>query len=209
MLMRVKHISRLTALMMCGLLLVPLLVACGGGGSSNTTPVNASAATPLASSSTTTSIAMSTLAGNGFIISYPQTWKISRSGTHLVTFESTTSTAKMTITIIPDPNGSISADSLANSNVKVATTVLTNVQTKAVPATTTVGGQSWVQKSVSGTQRLNNQNSILEVVVLSTIHPSNTPLSKGYTISYLAAQPTFNQTNTTYFQPMLQSFHFQ
>ncbi len=151
---------------------------------------------------------MTSLTGNGFTISYPQTWKISRSGSRLVTFEDSTGTMKLSVTVIPDPNGSISADSLASTGEKVATTALKNAQTVSVPATTAVGGQSWVQKSVSGTQRINNRGTTLQVVVLATVHPGNTALSKGYTIDYRAPQAMFNQANTSYFQPMLQSFHF-
>ncbi len=88
------------------------------------------------------------------------------------------------------------------------TAALKNAQTVSVPATTTIGGQSWSQKSISGTQRLNNQDTMLQVVVLATVHPGTTPLSKGYTIDYRTTTTMFNQANTAYFQPMLQSFHF-
>jgi hypothetical protein len=118
-------------------------------------------------------------------------------------------TMKLSITIIPDPNGSISADSLASTGIKVATAALKNAQTVSVPATTTIGGQTWVQQSVSGTQRINNRGTTLQVVVLANVHPGNTPLSKGYTIDYRATKAMFNQATTAYFQPMLQSFQFK
>jgi hypothetical protein len=149
------------------------------------------------------------MTGNGFTISYPQTWKISKSGNHLVMFADSTGTMNLSITIIPDPNGSINADALTNTGVKVATAALKNAQTVSVPATTTIGGQSWAQKSVSGTQRLNNQDTMLRVVILANVHPGNAPLSKGYTIDYRTTEAMFNQANTSYFQPMLRSFHFQ
>ena len=211
MYIRLHHILYRTTLMVCCLLLAALLIACGAGGSSGSTstPTAAPSSTPpQATSSTSPSPAMTSLTGNGFTISYPQTWKISRSGSRLVTFEDSTGTMKLSITTIPDPNGSISADSLASTGEKVATTALKNAQTVSVPATTTIGGQSWVQKSVSGTQRINNRGTTLQVVVLANVHPGNTPLSKGYTINYQTTTAMFDQANTTYFQPMLQSFKF-
>jgi hypothetical protein len=205
--MRLPHISRWTTLMVCCLLLAPLLIACGSSGSSGSTSTPSSTSTSPSTASPST--AMTTLTGNGFTISYPQTWRVSRSGTHLVTFEDSTGMMKLSVTIIPDPNGSISADSLVDTGVKAATAALKNTQTESVPATTTIGGQTWVQKSVSGTQRLNNQDTMLQVVVLANVHPGNTPLSKGYTIVYRTTKAMFNQANTTYFQPMLQSFQFK
>ncbi len=202
--MRLPHISRWTTLMVCCLLLAPLLIACGSSGSSGSTSTPTSAPP-----STSTSTTMTTLTGNGFTISYPQTWHVSRAGQRLVTFEDSTGMMKLSVTIIPDPNGSISADSLVDTGVKAATAALKNTQTESVPATTTIGGQTWVQKSVSGTQRLNNQDTMLQVVVLANVHPGNTPLSKGYTIVYRTTKAMFNQANTTYFQPMLQSFQFK
>ena len=207
MLILFHHILRRTTLLGCCLLLAALLIACGAGGSSGSTSAPSSTP-PQATSTTSPSPAMTSLTGNGFTISYPQTWKISKSGSHLVTFEDSTGTMKLTITTIPDPNGSISADSLVNTGVKAATTALENAQTVSVPATTTIGGQSWGQKSVSGTQRINNRGTMLQVVVLANVHPGNTLLSKGYTIDYRAPQAMFNQANTSYFQPMLQSFKF-
>ena len=205
MLMRLKHCSRWTILVSCSLILATLLIACGTSGSYSPTSTSTQ---PPASSSTSSSTAMAILTGNGFTMSYPQNWHISRSGSHLVTLADSTDTMKLTITIIPDPKGSISATSLLNTGIKAATGVLKNAQPVSVPATTTIGGQSWDQGSVSGSQRLNNRDIVQQVVVLATVYPASTALSKGYTISYRAPQSTFNQANTTYFQPMLQSFKF-
>jgi hypothetical protein len=202
--MHFPHVSRWTTLLVCCLLLAPLLISCGSSGSSGSTSTPTSAP-PSPSTSTT----LTTLTGNGFTISYPQTWHVSRSGQRLVTFEDSTGLMKLSVTTIRDPNGSISADALANTGVKVATAALKNAQTESVPSTTTIGGQTWVQKSVSGTQRINNRGTMLQVVVLANVHPGNTALSKGYTIDYRATKAMFNQATTAYFQPMLQSFQFK
>jgi hypothetical protein len=201
--MRSKHLSRWTLPAVCSMILAMLLVACGGGGSSSSTSTPTPALSP-----TSTSISMAILTGNGFTISYPQNWHITRSGAHLVTFEDSTGTMKLTITTVPDPNGAITAGALANTGVKAASVALKDTQTVSVPTTTTVGGETWSQGSVSGTQRLNNQDTSIQVVVLANVHPGNTPASKGYTINYSATKSTFGQANTAYFQPMLQSFKF-
>jgi hypothetical protein len=201
---------------LCSLILAVLLVACGGSSTSSTTstptPVPtsppASTPTPPPSSPTAATGAMTAYTGNGFTISYPQNWQTSKSANNLFTFTDSTGGIKMTITVAPDPNGAISADSVASTALKAAQVLLKNSQTVSVPSTTTVGGDSWSQISASGTQRLNNQDTNVQVVVLADVHPANALSSKSYTIVYQAPVSTFSQDNTTYFQPMLQSFKF-
>jgi hypothetical protein len=202
--MRLEHLTQRAALALCGLILTTLLLACGSVGSSYTTPTQPA----TSSTSSSSSSAMATLTGNGFSMSYPQNWHITRSGSHLVTLANSTNTEKLIITTIPDPKGSISAQNLADVGLKAASVALKNAQPEPVPATTMVGGESWGQKSVSGMQRLNNQDAAYQVVVLTNVHPGNAVLSKGYTINYGAAKSTFSQASTAYFQPMLQSFKF-
>jgi len=151
---------------------------------------------------------MTAYSGNGFSISYPQNWQTSKSANNLFTFTDSTGGIKMTITVAPDPNGTISADSVASTALQAAQVLLKNSKTVSVPSTTSVGGDSWSQVSASGTQRLNNQDTDIQVVVIATVHPANTLLSKSFTILYQAPVSTFSQDNTTYFQPMLQSFKF-
>jgi hypothetical protein len=152
---------------------------------------------------------MTSIAGNGFTMNYPQGWQISRSGAHLITLANSGGTDSFSITVTPSPNSAISADTLVNTAVKAQMVALRNAQKVSVPSTVTVGGASWSQQSVSGTQRLNAANTVVQSVVLATVHPGNTPTSKSYTIVYRALQSAFAQANTSYFQPMLQSFKFQ
>jgi len=219
MLMRLTHISRWNLLALCSLLLASLLVACGGttGSSTSTTsPTSTTSSSSTTSSTSTvptsqtpTSAPMTTLAGNGFMISYPQGLQLSRSGSRLVTLTANSGTIKLSIATIPAPNGSISADSLVNIAIKAEMVPLKNEQKESVPPTVTVGGASWSQQSVSGTQRLNAADTVTQSVVLATVHPGNTLTSKGFTIVYRAPKSMFSQVNSTYFQPILQSFKFQ
>ncbi len=203
MLTRFNHISRWTTLTLCGLILATFLIACGAAGGGAVTPTPTPSPTP-----SPTSIPKATLTGNGFTINYPQSWQVTRSGSHLVTFVDSTGTMRMSITTVPDPNGAISAASLLSTGLKAAMVALKNAQTVSVPATTTVGGETWNQGSVSGTRRLNNRDIVIQAVVLASVFPAKALASKGYTINYSATQQMFSQANTTYFQPMLQSFKF-
>lgn len=209
-----RHLSQGITMALCSLILAVLLVACGGSSTNGTTstPTSAPASTPtLSPTSTSPSAAtgaMTAFQGNGFTISYPQTWQINQKANNIFTFTDSTGGIKMTITVAPDPNGTISADSVASAALQAAQVLLKNAKTVSVPSTTTVGGDSWSQVSASGTQRLNNQDTDIQVVVIANVHPANTLLSKSFTILYQAPVATFSQDNTTYFQPMLQSFKF-
>jgi hypothetical protein len=211
-----RHLSQGITTALCSLILAVLLVACGGSSTSGTTstptpvPTSPPTSTPTSSPASPTAAtgAMTAYSGNGFTISYPQNWQTSKSANNLFTFTDSTGGIKMAITVAPDPNGAISADSVASAALNAAQVLLKNSQTVSVPATTTVGGDSWSQISASGTQRLNNQDTNVQVVVLAVVHPAHTLLSKSFTILYQAPVATFSQDNTTYFQPMLQSFKF-
>ena len=74
---------------------------------------------------------------------------MSRKANNLFTFTDSTGGIKMTITVAPDPNGAISADTVASTALKAAQALLKNAQTVSVPSTTTVGGESWSQIAAS------------------------------------------------------------
>ena len=213
MLKQLHYVSNGTMLALSSLMLVLLLVACGGSSTSGTTstptPVPTSPPTSAPTTPTTAATgAMTAFQGNSFTISYPQNWQTTTKANNIFTFTDSTGNIKMTITVAPDPNGTISADTVASTALQAAQVLLKNSQTVTVPSTTSVGGDSWSQISASGTQRLNNQDTNIQVVVIATVHPANTLLSKSFTILYQAPVSTFSQDNTTYFQPMLQSFKF-
>src|SRR6266581_6165127 len=187
MLKRLHYLSNGTILAFSSLILAVLLVACGGSSTNGntSTPTSAPTSTPtLAPTSTSPSAAtgaMTAFQGNSFTISYSQTWQINQKANNIFTFTDSTGGIKMTITVAPDPNGTISADSVASAALQAAQVLLKNAKTVSVPSTTTVGGDTWSQVSASGTQRLNNQDTNVQVVVLAVVHPANTPLSKSYT----------------------------
>ena len=187
MLKRLHYVSNGTMLALSSLMLVLLLVACGGsstGGTTSTpTPVPTSPPTSAPTAPPTAATgAMTAFQGNSFTISYPPNWQTTTKANNIFTFTDSTGNIKMTITVAPDPNGTIGADSVASTALQAAQVLLKNSQTVTVPTTTSVGGDSWSQISASGTQRLNNQDTNIQVVVIATVHPANTLLSKSFTI---------------------------
>jgi hypothetical protein len=83
-----------------------------------------------------------------------------------------------------------------------------NPQTETLPPTTTVGGESWDQKSISGTETSGGQNLDFQIVVMSDNHPASAANTQNFTIVYGTEKSRFATANTSYFQPMLQSFKF-
>ena len=205
---RLPYISNGTLLTLSSLMLVVLLVACGSSSTSGTPSTSTPTPAVTPTSTTATAGALTAYEGNSFTISYPQNWQITKQANNIFIFADSSGAIKMTITVAADPNGTISADSVASAALQAAQVLLKNAKTVSVPSTTTVGGDSWSQVSASGTQRLNNQDTDIQVVVIATVHPANSLLSKSFTILYQAPVATFSQDNTTYFQPMLQSFKF-
>src|SRR6266480_5831541 len=203
---RLPYISNGTLLTLSSLMLVVLLVACGSSSTSGTPSTPTPGVTPT--STTATAGALTAYQGNSFTISYPQNWQITKQANNIFIFADSSGAIKMTITVAADPNGTISADSVASAALQAAQVLLKNSKTVSVPSTTTIDGETWNQVSASGTQRLNNQDTDIQVVVIATVHPANSLLSKSFTILYQAPVATFSQDNTTYFQPMLQSFKF-
>lgn len=204
-----NHILRWMVLVLCSLLLASFISACGIGGTGTSTSTPAAAPTSAPTTAGTPG-AMATLTGNGFTMNYPQNWQINRSGSNLVILQDNTGTMRMSITVVPNPRGAISVDQLSNTGVKAQTAALKDAQTvTTLPATVSIGGSNWVQKSVSGVARLNNRNTEMQGVVLANVHEGKIPAgTKGYTIEYRIPKAIFDQTNTNTIQPMLQSFKF-
>lgn len=196
----------------CSLVLVVALAACGSstttsGSTPTPTATTAAAATPTVASTATTSTTLTTYTGNGYSIGYPQGWKVN-SGGNSVVFTEPTGIYSLSILVVPNPGGAISADTVVNTGVQAATGALTNTQTVNVPASTTIGGDSWAQKAIAGTSSAAGQTGTVQAVVASDNHPANSPSTNSFTITYQTLQATFDAANSSYFQPMLQSFKF-
>lgn len=214
----IQSLMRRLAAGVAMLALVVLLVACGGGNAGKSSnqktgtsanPIKQVVPTMLATGVATaaqTSLSK-TYTGTGFTIKYPADWKLTTSSTEAA-FTDPSGSYNLTIGSTPNPNGTKVADQLAENGIAGAKTNLKNVQTVDLAQTTDVGGQSWSQRSITGTSTLNGQSSDIEAVVLANNHPMHTTETKGYVIVYVAGKDTFDQARTKYFQPMLQSFKY-
>lgn len=205
------------------LALVLLLLACAGGSTANknSNPNDGASANPVKQvvpTSTATRLATGTATasknpsdktytGSGFTIRYPSDWKMTTSSTETA-FTDPSGSYNLTIGSTPNPNGTKTADQLADGGIAGAKTNLKNVQTVDQPKTTIVGAQSWSQRAITGTSTLNGQSSDIEATVLANNHPARATDTKGYVLVYVAAKDQFDQARTKYFQPMLQSFKF-
>ena len=196
----------------CSLALVLTLAACGSATStSGSTPTPAAtsqpASTPTVASTPTTSTTLTTYTGKGYSIGYPQGWKVNAAGNSVV-FTDSTGIYNFTIVISPNPGGIASADTVVNAGVNGVKGSLTNTQTVNVPASTTIGGDTWVQKSIAGNSTAAGQTGMVQMVVASDNHPASSPSTNSFTIIYATLQATFDAANGQYFQPMIQSFKF-
>jgi hypothetical protein len=199
---RLKYISHLILPAFCVAILTVLLVACDNGISSSTST------STLKPPPSPTAAPFSIYMGLGYIIRYPKGWNVTNSSENTVSFKDSTGVYNLSIVVSPHPKGLASANTLVDARINVAKSQLKNSQTEAVPPKTKVGGDSWGQGSISGTNTKNGQNVIMQSVVIADIHPASSPASKGFIIVYGTAKPQFDQANALYFLPMLQSFKF-
>lgn len=200
-----KHVARQVCISLNVVFALTVLAACGGGGSTGSSTPTPSASAP---SPTAALGSMQTFTGNGFSISYPQTWQKSTSNAQTV-FEDATAGNAFTIVQTADPGGAASANTLADASIQaIAKTVLKNAKTENVTASTTINGVTWSQRAVTGDVVVNNQTVPAKLVLLVAVHPASAVASQAFQLFYVAPTFTFDQVNQLIFQPMLQSFKF-
>ena len=190
---------RWLSLTLCSLGLLFLLTACDlfGGGSASATP------TPKPAPATT----LTTYTGDGYSIGYPQGWTAKKVG-NLVTFSDALGINELVIEFIPDPNSLAPSSTLINTSLAAFQSQAKNYQKVSAASTVTLAGVSWDQGVATGDVTLNGQAGNAKIVTLATNHPDHTLSTRTYDIAYSTASQLFDLSNTTYFQPMLQSFKF-
>jgi hypothetical protein len=192
----------------CSVFLIVLLAACGGSTpTTGSTPTPSPASSPSPAVTPTSATSLTTYTGNGYSIGYPQGWKVNAAGKNVV-FTDATGIYNLTIVVSPNPAGIVSPDTVVNASIQGVQGTLKNTQTVNVPPTTTIGGDSWVQKSIAGDSTVAGQTGTVQIVVASDNHPANAPSTNSFTIIYATLQSGFDAANSQYFQPMIQSFKF-
>jgi hypothetical protein len=208
MLSQTKSIPCIIMSVSSSILFALLLVACSLGGGATTVPTPGSAS-PSAPTPTPTP-SLTTFTGAGFTIGYPQGWKVSKASNGVVAFADPQGNMRLTITVIPDPNGIVSAANQVSAGLLLFKSQSNNYQQVNIASTTMIGGDTWSQGSATGTLVARGQTPITaaKVVVVADDHPAASLNTMAYTIAYVASQQSYDSANTMYFQPMLQSFKF-
>ncbi|HEU5229054.1 MAG TPA: hypothetical protein VFU49_14655 [Ktedonobacteraceae bacterium] len=181
------------------LMLTLLLVGCGTDSTTGTT------ATPTPKPPTPTptpNVVPQTFTGKDFTVKYPTDWKTS--GDNPVIITDSVGIYNMTITSIANANGDATVDKVLDGGISGAKGTMKTPDTVNMPATTTVGGQTWSQRAISDTSSADG----VELVALAINYPDKSPNTKSYLIIYATTKALFDQASTKYFMPMLQSFKF-
>ena len=199
-----KHrylVARWLFFCVCTASIVLFLAGCDlfGGGS----PSTGTTVTPTPTTSLTT------YKGDGFSISYPQSWKAKQSSEG-VTFSDPNGIAYLSIRTTPNPNELIPASTVVDTALQAFKSQAKNYQSVSTSATTTLAGDTWSQGAATGDITPSGQNTAVNVkiVVIADNHPAHSISSKDFAIGYATGSQVFDLANTAYFQPMLQSFKF-
>jgi hypothetical protein len=200
-----KLFPRWSILISVNVLLLVLLTACSFnfGGATGGNSSSSSGATP-----TPAPASLKTFNGDGFSIGYPQDWKQESQSGGQVVFTDALGTAAFIVQVASNPNGVLPVDKALDGGLSTFKSSAKNYKDENAPATTTVGGSSWKQKAGSGDVDAKGTAVNGKIYILATNHPENTPTTKLFVIVYDAPSLTFDQANTSDFQPMLQSFKF-
>jgi hypothetical protein len=210
-----KHVTRRISLGLSFLLLAMLMAACSGLGTS-TSSTSTATSTPISKTATPTptsvpvpTVALTTYTGASYTIGYPTSWKKQTSGTSVV-FQDAQGLNALTISTVPNPEGTQSADTISTASLTTLEQAgdIKDPQPTNLPATTTVGGESWVQKGITGTATDNGVAVPGELVLLVDNHPASAPTTQVYEIYYGGPALTFSSIDEPIFQAMIQSFKF-
>ncbi|MDQ2903025.1 MAG: hypothetical protein ABI456_06835 [Ktedonobacteraceae bacterium] len=202
---------RWSSLVLCSLLLV-LLTACGGSTSTPTT------ATPTSASSnpspaptiapTTASANLTTYTADGYTIGYPQGWHVKKGSGNLVTFSDALGVSTLVIEFTANPNAIVPTSTIISTTEKALTSNGKNFQKVNGTSKTTIAGDNWDQSSATEDATVNGQTQNVKYVVLADNHPASSSSTRLFVIFYGTLTSLFDQTNSSSFQPMLQSFKF-
>src|SRR6059036_783221 len=87
--------------------------------------------------------------------------------TGTVTFADPVGIYNLSIAVTPNPGGAASKDNLADAAETGAKSKLKNPKTETIAPTTTVGGDTWSQRAVSGDATVNGQTANVKLVVIA------------------------------------------
>ncbi len=177
--------------------LMLLLSACNlfGGSAATPTPTSPPAQT------------LTTYQGDGYSISYLQSWSAKGSG-NLVTFSDPTLATTFIVEELPNPNGTISSAAAVDQGVNSLQNQGKNFKKITIAPTVMLNGATWNQSALTADSTQNGQTSNNKFIILSSNHPTNALTTKTYLLTRSAPTKIFDLVDQQGFQPMLQSFKF-
>jgi hypothetical protein len=153
-----------------------------------------------------------TYTGNGFTISYPQGWTITKGSDGSVTFidEHAGATKGTHLGVTLGKQGFVHPTSTIINFWQQAFMTQPNYKKVDLAPTAKVGGDSWDQIAATSDEQVPGQTQPVnaEEVVMADNHPAPSPTARTWQIQYAAYTNDFAQMNANLFQPMLQSFKF-
>lgn len=204
-----RHTLPWSMLICCSLMLALLISSCSTSGTEGTTAVSTPTPTPTP--------AVNSYTGQGYTINYPKDWtykkdnhQVAGHGVPTTTFTDSLGINAITIGVLPDPNGTISAQTVVATAVQLAGLNSTekNYKQVSIADKTTLGGQTWNQTAATGDITQQGSTVNVKAVGLACNYPASSPTTSLYIIVYAGPTATFNNTDSTDFQPTLKSFKF-
>jgi hypothetical protein len=190
-------------------MLAILIAACSSSGSGGTTALPTPTPTPTP--------AVNSYTGQGYTINYPKDWTAKKNNHQVAghtigttTFSDSLGINTITIGVLPDPNGTIPAQTIVAAAVGLAGLDSTgkNYKQVSIADKTTLGGQTWNQAAATGDVTQQGSTVNVKAVGLACTYPASSPTTSLYVIVYGGPTTTFDSTDSTDFQPTLKSFKF-
>lgn len=145
--------------------------------------------------------------GDGFSIKYPQGWEVTEDpDTQRVTISEPATTLSLVIQSVPNPGGLIAPETAVDVLIQATLPDAEEQSSEAV----TINGQEWQKKTVKAEveESSSGQKVPATGAILTTNYPADNPNTQAYGLIYAAPDLIFATTDTTIFQPMVNSFEF-
>lgn len=204
-----RHTLPLPILICCTIIFTILVAACSTSGSGGTPAIPTPTPTPTP--------AVNSYTGQGYTINYPKDWtyqkntyQVAGHGVPVTVLRDSLGINTITIGVLPDPNGTIPAQTAVNTAEELAGLNSSGKNYKQVSLAdkTTLDGQTWNQVGATGDITQKGTTVNVKAIGLACTYPANSPTTALYIIVYGGPTATFDNTDSMDFQPTLKSFKF-
>jgi hypothetical protein len=150
--------------------------------------------------------------GLGITVKYPSNWVVDVKGSEAngggATFRDPGTLTDFYLQVLPIPFSDSAPANAVKSLIPALKKEGTQTQTVPVASTVIVGGQTWNQAAGTTDLTQGGQSVFIEQVIIATNHPLHSSNARLFLLTYTAPAQTFDQINSSIFQPMLRSFTF-